>query len=142
MARLYCNAPAVTESARMAQRILIAEDEESIIASLEFLMRHAGFETVVARDGDRALALLGEFRPHLVLLDVMLPGRNGFEVCRAIRDDPRSRSTRVLMLTARGSARDEGRGREAGADDYVTKPFSTKDLVERVRGLLGRALNP
>ena len=126
----------------MAQRILIAEDEESIIASLEFLMRRAGFETSVARDGDAALTLLAEFQPHLVLLDIMLPGRSGFEVCRAIRGDPRTRGTRVLMLTARGGTRDEAKGIEAGADDYVTKPFSTKDLVDRVRGLLGRALKP
>src|SRR5258705_9467203 len=95
VARLYCNAVGVTESSRMAQRILIAEDEESIIASLEFLMRRAGFETLVARDGDAALAQLAEFRPHLVLLDIMLPGRSGFEVCRAIRGDPRTRATRV-----------------------------------------------
>ena len=121
----------------MAARILIAEDEESIVASLEFLMRNAGFETLVARDGERAIALLGEWSPHLVLLDIMLPGRSGFEVCRALRADPRLRDIRVLMLTAKGGARDEARGMEAGADDYMTKPFSTKELVQRVRALLG-----
>src|SRR4029453_12472275 len=83
VARLYCNAAGVTESAGMAQRILIAEDEESIIASLEFLMRRAGFETLVARDGDTALTLLADFRPHLVLLDIMLPARTGFRGCPA-----------------------------------------------------------
>ena len=126
----------------MSQRILIAEDEESIVASLEFLMRHAGFETRVARDGDAAIASLTEFRPHLVLLDIMLPGRSGFEVCRVIRGDPKTRRTRVLMLTARGGARDEERGMDAGADEYMTKPFSTKDLVARVRALLGEAPAP
>ncbi len=121
----------------MNQRILIAEDEESIVASLEFLMRHAGFETRVARDGEAAIASLAEFRPHLVVLDIMLPGRSGFEVCRAIRADPRMLGTRVLMLTARGGVHDAERGMAAGADDYMTKPFATKDLVARVRALLG-----
>jgi len=124
----------------MTTRILIAEDEESIVASLEFLMRHAGFETLVARDGETAIALLRESRPDLVLLDIMLPGRNGFEVCRAIRDDPQMRGIRVLMLTARGGMHDAARGMDAGADDYMSKPFSTKDLVARVRALLGDRL--
>jgi DNA-binding response OmpR family regulator len=121
----------------MTTRILIAEDEESIVASLEFLMRHAGFETLVARDGEAAIASLREFRPDLVLLDIMLPGRSGFEVCRAIRGDPQMLGTRVLMLTARGGMHDAERGMDAGADDYMSKPFSTKDLVTRVRALLG-----
>jgi DNA-binding response OmpR family regulator len=124
----------------MTTRILIAEDEESIVASLEFLMRHAGFDTLVARDGEVAIASLREFRPDLVLLDIMLPGRNGFEVCRAVRDDPQMRGTRVLMLTARGGMHDAARGMDAGADDYMSKPFSTKDLVARVRALLGDGL--
>lgn len=124
----------------MTQRILIAEDEESIVASLEFLMRHAGFDTLVARDGAAAIAALADFRPHLVVLDLMLPVRSGFEVCRAIRADPQLSATRVLMLTARGGANDATRGMDAGADDYMTKPFSTKDLVARVRALLPDAL--
>ena len=121
----------------MTTRILIAEDEESIVASLEFLMRHAGFDTLVARDGEAAIASLREFRPDLVLLDIMLPGRSGFEVCRAIRGDPQMLGTRVLILTARGGMHDAERGMDAGADDYMSKPFSTKDLVARVRALLG-----
>jgi two-component system, OmpR family, alkaline phosphatase synthesis response regulator PhoP len=120
----------------MPTRILIAEDEDSIVASLEFLMRHAGFETRVARDGDAAIASLAEFRPHLVLLDIMLPGRSGFEVCRFIRGEPSLAGTRVLMLTARGGMHDAQRGMDAGADEYMSKPFSTKDLVARVRQLL------
>jgi DNA-binding response OmpR family regulator len=120
----------------MPSRILIAEDEPSIVASLDFLMRHAGFETRIARDGHSAIAALGEFRPDLVLLDVMLPGRSGFDVCRAIRSDPSTARTRVVMLTARGGANDAARGMAAGADEYVSKPFSTKDLVRRVQDLL------
>jgi DNA-binding response OmpR family regulator len=88
----------------MTTRILIAEDEESIVASLEFLMRRAGFETLVARDGDAAVACLRDFRPDLVLLDIMLPGRNGFEVCRAIRGDPQARAARVRALLDRRAA--------------------------------------
>ena len=123
----------------MTKRVLIAEDEESIVASLEFLMQHAGYETCVARDGPSALARIADFEPDLVLLDIMLPGRSGFDVCERIRGSPALAATRVVMLTARGSQGDEARGLAAGADDYVTKPFATQDLVARVRALLGDA---
>ena len=123
----------------MSACVLIAEDEESIIASLEFLMRKAGYQTRVARDGDSALACAAEFLPRLVVLDIMLPGRSGFEICERLRADPRLAGTRVLMLTARSSADDEARGVDAGADAYMTKPFSTHELVARVRSLLGEA---
>jgi DNA-binding response OmpR family regulator len=120
----------------MTKRVLIAEDEESIVASLEFLMKRAGYETCVARDGPSALARIADFEPDLVLLDIMLPGRSGFEVCERIRGSPALAATRVVMLTARGSQGDEARGMAAGADAYVTKPFATQDLVSRVRALL------
>ena len=120
----------------MTKRVLIAEDEESIVASLEFLMRRAGYETCVARDGHAALARVADFGPDLVLLDIMLPGRSGFDVCTRIRQSPALAATRVVMLTARGSPADETRGLEAGADAYVTKPFATLELVARVRSLL------
>ena len=123
----------------MTKRVLIAEDEESIVASLDFLMRQCGFDTRVARDGDRALESLAEFRPDLVLLDLMLPRRSGFEVCRAIRADASLARTRVLMLTAKGGTRDEAEGLAAGADAYLTKPFSTRELVARARELLEAA---
>ena len=120
----------------MAKRVLIAEDEPSIVTSLEFLMRQGGFETRIAADGEEALSLLATYRPHLVLLDIMLPRRSGLELCRLIRADASLAGTRVLMLTAKGGHREVQRGLDAGADDYVTKPFSTQELVARVQALL------
>lgn len=122
----------------MSARVVIAEDEDSILASLEFLMRRSGYEIRVARDGFAAMACVSEFRPDLVLLDIMLPGRSGFDVCRAIRGDPALRGTLVLMLTAKGGAGDVDKGLLAGADDYMIKPFSTHELVARVKSLLSR----
>jgi DNA-binding response OmpR family regulator len=121
----------------MTKRVLIAEDEESIVASLEFLMRQCGFATRVARDGDEAIGCVGEFRPDLVLLDIMLPGRSGFEVCRFIRGQKSLAGLRVLMLTAKGGSGEEARGLAAGADAYLTKPFATRELVARACALLG-----
>jgi DNA-binding response OmpR family regulator len=121
----------------MSKRVLIAEDEESIVTSLEFLMRRCGYETRIARDGDIAVGCLADFKPDLVLLDIMLPGRSGFEVCRYIRADAALGATRVLMLTARGGAGELDKSRGAGADDYMTKPFATQELVARARALLG-----
>ena len=123
----------------MMKRVLIAEDEESIVASLVFLMQRAGFQTCIARDGPTALARVADFSPDLVLLDIMLPGQSGFVVCTRIRENPALAATRVLMLTARGANADEARGHACGADDYLTKPFATQELVSRVRALLGEA---
>jgi DNA-binding response OmpR family regulator len=119
-----------------APRVLIAEDEGSIVASLEFLMRSRGYETRVANDGERALQLVREFAPDVVILDLMLPRRSGYDVCREIRHTPALSETRVLMLSARGGATEIDRGLSAGADDYVTKPFSTQELLRRVDELL------
>jgi DNA-binding response OmpR family regulator len=121
----------------MSARVLIAEDEPSIVASLEFLMRQCGYETLSVRDGDAAMACVETFRPDLVLLDVMLPVKSGFEVCAFIRSRTGLERTRVLILTAKGASADEARGRAAGADDYLTKPFATRELVARARALIG-----
>ncbi len=126
----------------MAARVLIAEDEESIVTSLDFLMRRAGFDTRVARDGEEALGVLSAFRPDVVLLDVMLPRVSGLEVCRHIRAEPALAGTRVLMLTAKGGRQDVANGLAAGADEYVTKPFSTHELLERVKALAAPATRP
>ena len=120
----------------MPYRILIADDEPNIVASLEFLMRRCDYEVRVAKDGDEALQLAHAFRPDLVLLDVMMPRRSGFEVCRLIREHPALRSMRIVMLSARGRDVEVDKGLALGADAYVTKPFSTKALVAKVRELL------
>jgi DNA-binding response OmpR family regulator len=120
----------------MPHRILIADDEPNIVASLEFLMRRCDYEVCVARDGDEALQLAETFRPDLVLLDVMMPRRSGFEVCRLLRENPALRLMRIVMLSARGRDVEVGKGLALGADAYVTKPFSTKELVAKVRELL------
>lgn len=119
----------------MAKKVLIADDEPNIVTSLEFLMEANGYEVCVARDGNEALNLVNDERPDLVLLDVMMPVKNGFEVCQKIRES--GLSPKILMLTAKGRDIEVEKGRAMGADDYITKPFSTKELVERVRRLLG-----
>lgn len=121
----------------MARKILIAEDEPNIVISLEFLLTGAGYEVAVARNGAEAIDLTKKLRPDLVVLDVMLPSVNGFEVCRQLRRNPATRDIRILMLTARGRESEMEKGMTAGANAYMTKPFATKDLVETVAGLLG-----
>jgi len=120
----------------MPRKILIADDEPNIVTSLEFLMRKCDYEVVVARDGDEALQLIERLRPDLVLLDVMMPRKNGFEVCCRIRENPALRPIRIVMLSARGRDVEIDKGLALGADAYVTKPFSTKELVAKVRELL------
>lgn len=120
----------------MTRRILIVDDEPNIVASLEFLMRGDDYDVRVARNGEEALLLAERFRPDLVLLDVMMPQRSGFEVCRRIRENPALRDMKIVMLTARGRDVEREKGLKAGANAYVTKPFSTKELMITVRDLL------
>jgi DNA-binding response OmpR family regulator len=120
----------------MTSRILIADDEPNILISLEYLMKREGYQVSVARDGQEALELLRSERPALVLLDVMMPKKTGFEVCQELRADEAIRSTKVLMLTAKGRDTDVAKGLGVGADAYMTKPFSTKELVQKVREML------
>jgi DNA-binding response OmpR family regulator len=120
----------------MPRRILIADDEPNIVTSLEFLMRQCDYDVCVARDGEEALQLVAQFRPDLVLLDIMMPRKSGFEVCRRIRETPELRETRIVMLSARGRDTEIDKGLALGADAYVTKPFSTRELVAKVRELL------
>lgn len=121
----------------MSQRILIADDEPNIVISLEFLMKREGFDVQVAMDGEAALQAIAAQLPDLILLDVMLPKLNGFEVCQQIRAHPEWQSLKVLMLTAKGRDTEVSKGLALGANAYMTKPFSTRDLVAQVRQLLG-----
>ena len=116
-------------------RILICDDEPNIVVSLEFLMRRQGHEVRVVGDGDAALAAVPEFEPDLVLLDLMLPGRDGYDVCQSLR--AAGHRMKILMLTAKGREAEIAKGLAVGADEYVTKPFGTQDLVARVQQLLG-----
>jgi DNA-binding response OmpR family regulator len=120
----------------MTKRVLIADDEPNIVASLEFLMEQAGFEVKVAADGAAVLALVASFRPDLVLLDVMMPVKNGYEVCQLVKNDPGTRDVKVILLSAKGRDVEVAKGLELGADAYVTKPFSTRELVAKVKELL------
>ena len=120
----------------MARRILIADDEPDIVTSLEFLMRGGDYEVRVAINGEEALRLAESFRPDVVLLDVMMPQRSGFEVCQKIRANPALQEIKIIMLTAKGRNAERDRGLDLGANAYVTKPFSTKELMNTVRGLL------
>src|SRR5579863_4804482 len=119
----------------MAQKILVIEDEEGITHLLNLYLKDAGYDVVVARDGADGLALHAREHPDLVILDIMLPAIDGFEVCRRIRAWSK---TPILMLTARGSEDDRIQGLDLGADDYLVKPFSPRELVSRVRAILRR----
>lgn len=121
----------------MAKKVLIADDEPNIVLSLEFLMEQFGFEVRVAGNGREALELVDSFAPDLVLLDVMMPGKNGYEVCQHIKGVPRLQHIKVILLSAKGRDVEVAKGIEMGADAYVTKPFSTRELAAKVRDLLG-----
>jgi two-component system response regulator ResD len=122
----------------VAQKILIIEDEEGIIHLLNLYLKDAGFDVVIAKDGADGLALHSRTHPDLVILDIMLPALDGFEVCRRIRSWS---NTPILMLTARGDEEDRIQGLDLGADDYLVKPFSPRELVSRVRAILRRVEN-
>ena len=123
----------------MSPKILIADDEPNILISLEYLMQREGYTVSVARDGEEALAAILRDQPTLVLLDVMMPKKSGFEVCQEVRANDAVRHTLILMLTAKGRDTDAAKGLGLGADAYMTKPFSTKQLVLKVRQMLEAA---
>ena len=120
----------------MTKRILIADDEPNIVVSLEFLMRQKGYAVKVVGNGEEALRAIAEFMPDLVLLDVMMPRLSGYEVCQEVRANPAWAGIRIVMLSAKGRDVEVTKGMAVGADAYVTKPFSTKDLVTLVKALL------
>lgn len=120
----------------MSKRILVADDEPNILLSLTFLLQQAGFEVETAADGAEALEKIAAQRPDLVLLDVMMPRKDGYEVCQALRADPANQALRIVMLTAKGRDIEREKGLSLGADDYITKPFATQEVVAKVRELL------
>jgi len=121
----------------MSRRVLVADDEPNIVAALEFLLQRSGYQVEVARNGDEALQKIERAPPDLVLLDVMMPVKDGHVVCQRIRDNEKSRHIKVIMLTAKGRDADVSKGLAHGADLYVTKPFSTRELMEKIKSLLG-----
>ena len=123
-------------------RILIVEDDNDIAALIAHYLEKAGYRTEIAADGGRALTLARETPPDLVILDLMLPGLNGLEVCKALRYAPRTAALPILMVTARGEESERILGLDSGADDYVVKPFSPNELMARVRALLRRTAAP
>jgi DNA-binding response OmpR family regulator len=123
----------------MSHKVLIADDEANIVVSLEYLLKRAGYQVLVARDGEEAMATIRRERPALVLLDVMMPRKSGHEVCAELRADPALAGTKVLMLSAKGRDTDVDKGLGVGADAYMTKPFSTKELAAKVAEMLGAA---
>jgi len=120
----------------MAKRVLVVDDEPNIVMSLRFLMERAGFEVEVASTGHAAVAALERQPADLVLLDIMIPELDGFEVCQRIRANSAWQNTKIVMLTAKGREVERDKGLALGADDYVTKPFSTRDLVAMVERML------
>ncbi|MEM9146842.1 MAG: phosphate regulon transcriptional regulator PhoB [Pseudomonadota bacterium] len=123
----------------MPARVLVIEDEDAICALLEYNLQKEGFEVRTSGDGEDALLVIDEDKPDLVILDWMLPGLSGIEICRRIRSRTQSRDVPVIMLTARSDEDDRIRGLDTGADDYLTKPFSVPELTARVRALLRRS---
>ena len=120
----------------MARKILIADDEPNIVTALEFLLQKAGYEARIARNGGEALKAIEADPPDLVLLDVMMPVASGYEVCKRIRDRPEWAGIKVVMLSAKGRDAEVAKGMAMGADLYVTKPFSTRELMDQIRTLL------
>jgi DNA-binding response OmpR family regulator len=121
-----------------AASVLIVDDEPNILLSLQFIMKKAGYDVRTASDGEQALLEIGRAKPNVILLDVMMPKLDGFTVCERIRAAPEWRDVRIIMLTARGRDVERQKGLALGADDYITKPFSTQDATERVAAVLAK----
>ncbi|MEM6497983.1 MAG: response regulator [Pseudomonadota bacterium] len=123
----------------MSQSVLIVDDESYIVTSLSYVMKNAGFDVDSAGDGEEALEKIKAKTPDLVILDIMMPKLDGFEVCKQIRANPDWDSVRIIMLTAKGRDSEREKGLELGADDYLTKPFSTRDILQRAKDVLAAA---
>ena len=126
----------------MSKKILIADDEPNIVAAIEFLLQQNGYEVHVAQDGEEALKLVEGCFPDLVLLDVMMPKKSGYEVCARIRERADWRHIKIIMLSAKGREAEVNKGLSMGADLYVTKPFSTRELITTIKRLLDQGSEP
>ena len=120
----------------MAKTVLIVEDEENISIALRYLMKGQGYDVLVARDGEEALAIAEATPPDLMLLDVMMPKRDGYDVCQTLRANPACQKIKIIMLSAKGRDIEVEKGLALGADAYMTKPFSTRDLAAKVKSML------
>ena len=120
----------------MPQKILIVDDEPNIVIPLQFLMEQNGYNILVAQSGEEALEMISKEKPDLVLLDIMLPGVDGFEVCEIVRLNPEWRNIKIIFLTAKGRDVDIAKGMVLGADEYITKPFSNQQIIDAVKKLL------
>ena len=120
------------------KKVLIADDNENIRQALTYLLEDEGYSLQIARDGAETLQKIREFRPDVLLLDVMMPEINGYDVCRTIKNDPDLKQIFVIMLTAKGQLAEQERGREVGADEYVVKPFSPMDIRSKIINILSR----
>ncbi len=126
----------------MTKKILIVDDEPNIVNALEYLLQQRGYEVLLAQDGEAALKQVEEHLPHLVLLDVMMPLKSGYEVCQRMRERADWQDIKIIILSAKGREAEVNKGLSLGADFYVTKPFSNQDLVARIDELLGQAAKP
>ena len=120
----------------MPRKVLIVDDEPNIVVPLEFLMEQNGYHVMIAQSGEESLEIIAKNRPDLILLDIMLPGIDGFEVCEIVRLNPQWQGIKIIFLTAKGREVDIAKGMVLGADAYVTKPFSNEHIVGQVRKLL------
>ena len=123
-------------------RVVIVEDEPHIVLSLEFLLQREGYDTTSAADGEEGLALVKRLRPDVVLLDIMMPKRNGYQVCQAIKSDPDLAAIPIIMLSAKGQEVEILKGLELGASAYITKPFYPNELIDSINQVLGIADSP
>lgn len=119
-------------------KILIVDDEPNILMSLEFLMKKEGYKVFIARDGEEAFDIIEEHNPNLVILDIMMPKVDGYQVCSFIKQSPDYQQTKVIFMSAKSKETDIQKGYDLGADMYVTKPFSTRDLMSKVNSMLLR----
>ena len=121
----------------MAKKVLICDDEPYVIESLSYLVKREGYQVITAEDGEEGVKKAREILPDLIFLDVMMPKKSGFEVCQELKRDERTKSIYIIILTARGEEFDEKRAKEAGVDEYLTKPFSPRKFSEKIHGILG-----